>query len=150
MRVNQVTHAKVGDLYCIPCGEGFTCLGYDVCMEWANDYAAWLNKRGVKADPIQANLRGTLDAYRLYERLLGKVVEYCAKNNTYCDTQLTKQLIGHEGKRVEVVDCYGETRRFWVGRSMGPVKIHLEISRRNSSGGCGTSGDPYKSVRVIK
>jgi hypothetical protein len=135
MKREDVTLAASGDLYCIPCGDGFTCLGYDVCLKWGNDYAKWLNERGVKCQPIPPELRGTLKAYRLYRMLADAVVHYCSKNNTSCDTQLTGQLIGYEGKRVEVVDCHGEKRRFWVGRSWGPIKIHLEISRRNSIGG---------------
>jgi predicted membrane metal-binding protein len=62
---------------------------------------------------------------------------------------LTPQLIGLEGKRVEVVDCDGQTRRFWVGKSSSFIPIHLEIPRRNSSGGCGVYGAPFREVRVV-
>jgi hypothetical protein len=81
---------------------------------------------------------------------LEKVVYYCSEHKTFCDTELKKQLIGYEGKRVEVVDRYGIKRRFLVGRSWGPVKVHLEISRRNAIGGFSASGDPYKSVREVR
>lgn len=62
---------------------------------------------------------------------------------------LTAQLIGLEGKRVEVENTYdNEKRRFWVGRSTGWRPCHLEIAKRTSQG-----GDPaeksYKSVRVV-
>ena len=58
-------------------------------------------------------------------------------------------MIGLENKRVEVVDAYGETRRFYVGKSTGYIPIHLEISRRNSSGGPAVTGTPFKSIRVV-
>jgi hypothetical protein len=61
---------------------------------------------------------------------------------------LTPQLVGLEGYRVEVVTDYDETRRFIVGKSTGWKPIHLEIARRNSSGG-GPADRRYKSVRTL-
>ncbi len=62
---------------------------------------------------------------------------------------LTAQLVGLEGYRVEVVDVIGHRRRFIVGRSTGWRPCHLEIKRRDSSGGM--SADPkYASVRAIE
>lgn len=65
------------------------------------------------------------------------------------DASLTKQLIGHEGWRVEVETTYGETRRFIVGRSSGWIPCHIEIKRRDSSGGIGAE-KTYESVRRIE
>lgn len=61
---------------------------------------------------------------------------------------LSKQLIGFESKRVEVSDEYGETRRFWVGRSTGWRPCHLEIKTRRSHGGM-AANSVYKDVRLI-
>ncbi len=61
---------------------------------------------------------------------------------------LSPQLIGLEGWRVEVTTEYGETRRFIVGRSTGWIPIHLEIPRRDSTGGGGASRN-YKTVRKL-
>jgi hypothetical protein len=61
---------------------------------------------------------------------------------------LSPQLKGLEGKRVEVVTDYDETRRFWVGRSSGWVPCHIEVRTRRSLGG--TSAErQYKSIRVV-
>jgi len=62
---------------------------------------------------------------------------------------LTPQLVGLEGRRVEVVTTYGETRRFHVGKSTGWIPCHLEIHNARSSGG-GSAEKQYKSVRVIR
>jgi hypothetical protein len=65
------------------------------------------------------------------------------------DSGLTKQLIGLEGWRVEVVSVMtGEKRRFIVGRSTGWVPCHIELSRRTSHGGVGASHE-YASVRKL-
>ncbi len=69
------------------------------------------------------------------------------------DSDLTPQLVGLEGWRVEVtegVDDAGEPRRrrFYVGRSTGWRPIHLEVARKDSSGGFAASSR-YDSVRRL-
>jgi len=62
-------------------------------------------------------------------------------------SDLSSQLIGLEGWRVEVVIDYGETRRFIVGRSTGWKPCHIEINNRRSLGGPGAE---KKYVSVVK
>lgn len=64
-------------------------------------------------------------------------------------SDLTPELIGLEGRRVEVVDKWGEKRRFYVGRSSGWKPIHIEVKRIDSTGGIGVMGAPFKSIRVL-
>ena len=64
------------------------------------------------------------------------------------NSDLSPQLIGLEGYRVEVETTYGETRRFIVGKSTGWKPIHLEIKTRRSLGGSGAE-KAYKSVTVL-
>jgi hypothetical protein len=61
---------------------------------------------------------------------------------------LTKQLIGLEGWRVEVEDMYGDTRRFYVGRSTGWMPCHTEVKTNRSLGGLSADKE-YKSVRRL-
>jgi len=61
---------------------------------------------------------------------------------------LSPQLKGLEGYRVEVETTYGEKRRFIVGCSTGWKPIHLEIAKRNSTGGHGAEKE-YKSVTSL-
>jgi hypothetical protein len=58
--------------------------------------------------------------------------------------------MGLEGKRVEIVDCWRQKRRFYVGKSTGFIPVHLEIGRRNSTGGPAIMGAPLASVRLLK
>lgn len=62
---------------------------------------------------------------------------------------LTPDLIGKEGMRVEVETDYGETRRFWVGRSSGWRPCHLEIHNTRSLGGPAAELH-YRSIRVVR
>jgi hypothetical protein len=61
---------------------------------------------------------------------------------------LSPQLSGLEGRRVEVVTMQGEKKRFIVGRSTGWRPVHLEVPRRDSTGGPAASRE-YKSVRRL-
>jgi len=137
-------------LYVIPDGNFHSCLGFDVTLALANAYAKWLRGQGLQEDDLPPEARGTIRGYKAYKTRLQRVVSYCLHHNRRCPVELTPQLTGLEGKRVEVVDCYGQRRRFQVGKSTGTIPIHLEIARRDSSGGGAVTGAPFQSVRVVR
>ena len=140
-------------LYVIPASHGgFSCLGFDVLAERALKLKDWLCRTSsdVPAWPVpEADALGTIEAYENYQALLRMAEAYCQSKHVRCPVELTPQLIGLEGKRVEVVDMDGQTRRFIVGKSTGWMPCHLEIARRDSTGGGAASG-PFKSVRVVR
>jgi len=70
------------------------------------------------------------------------------KANLIDNSALTKQLLGLEGWRVEVITTYGEKRRFIVGKSTGWKPCHLEVSRRNALGGFSAEKE-YSSVKKL-
>jgi len=129
-------------LFVIPAGHGYSCLGFDVCHNWTTLIAAELGR--IDLAPVESE-RGTLAAYARYEQA-SEAARVSGKRLT---CMLTHQLIGLEGKRVEVEDADGQKRRFQVGRSTGWLPIHLEIARRTSSGGGAVYGAPFKSVRLV-
>ena len=137
------------ELYVIPCGDGYSCLGFDVLLARYNAIAEWLRKEGLQQDDLPPDARGSMRAYTAYRTLLDRAGAYCQRNKLRCPAELTPQLTGLEGKRVEVVDRHGERRRFIVGKSTGWLPIHLEISRRDSSGGPAVTGAPFQSVRIV-
>lgn len=145
----KVTVNAEHELYVIPCGNGFSCLGFDVLLTRYAAIAAWLHKEGLPQENLPPKSRGTFQAYAAYRELLDQAGSYCRRKGLRCPAELTPQLIGLEGKRVEVVDRHGERRRFIVGKSTGWLPIHLEIARRNSSGGPAVTGAPFQSVRVV-
>jgi hypothetical protein len=129
-------------LYVIPAGGGgFTCLGFDVLIERYDRLATELQGHNRGRFPLEE--RGTLAGYARYQALHDQA--RATGRRFLCE--LSPQLIGLEGHRVEV-SAHGETRRFIVGKSTGWIPIHLEIARRDSSGGGGASRT-YDSVRDL-
>ena len=140
----EVTINEEQRLYTIPAsGGGYSCLGFDVCQKRSDAIAEWLGVPKTGATP------GTIHAYNAYQSFVEECRLRFARTGERCPVELTPQLVGLEGKRVEVVDCYGERRRFIVGRSTGWIPCHLEIVGRNSSGGPAVYGAPFQSVRVV-
>lgn len=122
----------------------FSCLGFDVCEDKITRYAAAL---GIPRPTTQV---GTAEAFQTYETLVEKAHARFVETGKQLDAELTDQLRGLEGRRVEVVDCYGERRRFKVGKSTGWIPCHLEVHNSRSRGGFPVFGDPFKSVRVVR
>ena len=71
-----------------------------------------------------------------------------AQQTDYTDL-LKSPLHPYYGQRVEVVDRYGNKRRFWVGRSTGWKPVYLEVKTTRSMGGDIADTD-YQSVRFIR
>ena len=141
-------------LYVIKYKNCFSCLGFDVTTDRCNKYGQWLLDRGVDLRDSEGEFNrakpGTLEHYQIYKSILDQVRVYCDKEKVQCEVDLQPQLVGLEGKRVEVIDCYGDKRRFKVGKSVGFIPLHLELARTDSSGGPAITGTPFQSVRVVR
>ncbi len=139
-------------LFVIRCGEGFTCLGFDVCHERATRYGAWLLERAPSdywaICPHGVEAPGTLASYQQYQAITSAIHARYNATRERCEVDLCPQLVPYDGRRVEVVDSYGETRRFTVGKSSGWIPVHLELEPR-ANGGSPVYGAPFKSVRAI-
>ena len=128
---------------------GYTCTGFDVLHNRTARLIDWLTERGYDA-PRMPKRKGTKKAYLTYLAALDRAHAAAISSGTgmRCTAELSPQLKGLEGKRVEVETTYGETRRFYVGRSTGWMPIHLEINRRDSTGGTAAE-QQYKRVTVV-
>lgn len=140
---NKIKINKQQKLYVIPCGGGYSCLGFQVCIDRIKALAPELG------ETVNIKSLGTLHNYKELERLQEITRQRHNATGFRAKSGLSPQLVGLEGRRVEVVTEYGETRRFQVGKSTGWIPCHLEIARRNSSGG-GAADKRYKSVTVIR
>lgn len=135
-------------LYVIKLSHGYSCLGFQVCEERYDKLAVEMTLRTGMKHPFPAVV-GTLARYSQYQDLTKAASQYSQATGYKFQCELTPQLKGLERKRVEVVDAGGHKRRFIVGRSSGWMPCHLEIKRRDSTGGMATYGAPFRSVRVV-
>ena len=152
MNTKPVTLNEDQRLYVIPCGEGYTCLGFDVCerrtVALARELAA-LGESIPQPEPV-----GTLARYQQYRALLDKALEHNRATGWRSKSELTPELVGYEGKRVEVRHRWGadkavEVVRFIVGKSTGWIPCHLEIKTRRSTGGAAVCLGEILSVRAV-
>jgi len=139
-------------LYVIAVEGGFSCLGYDVCRHRCEKLEIELLhcEHEVEVHEMSGRYeRGSVDMFQHYKHLQGVVYELNRKHGFRSATELTPQLVGLEGRRVEVVDRYGDKRRFIVGKSSGWTPCHIELARKNSSGGSAVTGAPFKELRIL-
>lgn len=138
----KVTLNEEQRLYVIPSGKGYSCLGFDVCEQ---RIAGLERELGAVPAPEPA---GTLARYAQYRKLCDTAFEHNRRTGWRSQSELTPQLIGLEGKRVELEDDWG-VRRFWVGRSTGWIPCHLEIKTRRSTGGGAVCASNIRRVTVV-
>ena len=132
-------------LYVLHEGKGVSCLGFEYAFKLATLMAKEIGVSAPSRDQI-----GTRAGYFEYLKIQNECERYHRDHGTRSCVGLTPQLVGMEGKRVEVVTSYGEKRRFIVGKSTGWMPCHLEIANRRSHGGGAVSGAPFRSVTVVR
>ena len=138
-------------LYVIHEDYGYSCLGFDVAYNRALAIYRWIDGPIAHSDTrLDLSNIGKPEGYADYERAMQAGAEHARKTSTRCPAELTPQLIGLEGKRVEVITPDGERSRFYVGKSGGWCPVHLEIKQRNSSGGGAVYFPQGSTVRVIE
>lgn len=131
---------KLQRLFVIPCGGGFSCLGFDVERAKTRAILAELKQPGPVARP------GTRAAYAEYLAALETAKQ--SGRRLVCD--LHPRLIGLEGRRIECT-LYGEKVRFKVGKSTGFIPCHLALHNARSTGGEAISaGENLGSIKIIK
>lgn len=140
---NKVTKNTKQQIYVIPSVNGVTCLGFDQCINRVNKLAP---EMGLTIAPVK---RGTIKAYSVYISLTNEARKRNQTTGWRSQTGLIPEFIGKEGRRVEIIDKYGEKRRFYIGKSTGWIPCHLEILRINSSGGGCVTGHPFQKVTFL-
>ena len=136
-------------LYVMKAGRGYSCLGFDVAERRLKAVAKWLMENDV-TPPTSDRIPGTVAHLAEYELTMKAGAELHARTGKKCDAELTPALIGLERQRVEVTLPDGSKNRFTVGKSSGWLPIHLEIKRRDSTGGGAVYLPDGATVRVLK
>jgi len=136
-------------LFVIPSREGYTCLGFDVCYRLTEALAKELDMITNLPIDVPTNPEALMGLYYLYKTLCLEVQNRYDKTGFRSMVELHPQLIGLEGKRVEVVDQDDLRYRFQVGKSSGYIPCHIQLTNRNSTGGGCVDPRPFKSVRIV-
>lgn len=118
-------------------------LDFDLVLTRIRDFSENLAR---EPEPV---VRGSLMAYDVMKNLETELIRQYQQTGEEAIALLNPQLAGLEGKRVEVVDEPGDTpRRFKVGRSLGPLPIHLELHDFNLATGRPARPE-YHAVREL-
>lgn len=150
----KVTINQDQELFVIDHGDYVTSYGFDNAIDEIERISIELVGRNVldadKLDDPHMPERGTMESWDHLQNVRNLLRDACSRQGERAVAGLTPDLTGLEGWRVEVVDREGdEPRRFIVGKSTGWMPCHLEISRRDSSGGDAARRE-YHSVRPIE
>ena len=144
MVMKGIKSNKEQQLYVIPSGSNsYSCLGFDVCIDKIHKLSEEL---GIQVKTLR---RGTIATYKEYIRIIGIVADKNKRTGWVSKSELIPEFIGREGERVEVVTRWGDTSRFYIGKSTGFIPCHLEISRNDSSGGPSVCGYPFQSIKFL-
>lgn len=98
-----VTVNEAQGLYVIRSGDGYSCLGFDVCTDRARRYLDWLASKG---EPGAADMRarldgalhGSLDRYAVYQEASAAIYARYQRTRERCPSELAPQLTGPRGK----------------------------------------------------
>lgn len=125
---------------------GYSHLGWTYLDNQAKQVAQWLDPKM----PIDWAPLGTEAHFNQCKAWFKVGAEEFHSTGRRCPVELTEQLNGLEGMRVEVSVVGGTTAyRFWVGRSTGWLPCHIELTNSRSRGG-NSARKKYGSVRVIR
>ena len=139
----NITINNEQELYVIPEGKGYTCLGFDVTIKRIKLLAEELHL------PYNNLNRGSIEAYETYLNIVEIARQKFINSGWRSTSDLYSPFIGHEGKRVEVTYTWDEKERFYIGKSTGFIPCHIMIKKSNSTGGCSVLNNSIKSFRFV-
>ena len=155
MTTTQTTISQVSigghypETYTIRTSGGYSCLGFDVLEARYIRLHAELLQLGDKSLVEFPEERGTIARYHQYERLQRHARSFHDRTGHRFACELTPQLIGLEGKRVELTYPNGEKTRLIIGKSTGWIPIHLEIKTKRSRGGGSVYYPKGTQLRIV-
>lgn len=124
--IKPVTFNKEQNIFVIPEGDGYSCLGLDICRERSRKLALELKL----STPDEMTLE-PMPLYERYVELLKVAMDKHKRTGWRSSSELIPELVGHEGKKVTVKHQRKsgeiEEATFTVGKSIGFVPIHLMI-----------------------
>jgi hypothetical protein len=143
--MSKVTASAENKMYTISQGDGYSCLGFQVCA----DKVSRLEKHfGMSANTFQI---GSMEMYEHYQMLVEKARQEFESSGKRCFVELHPRFKHLQGRRVEVVQ-YGQKERFDVGMSTGwiPNMLRIKTKRGLPFGEAISFDEKFDSIRVIK
>jgi hypothetical protein len=134
-------------LYVIPCGGGYTCLGYDVCFDDATQVA---NAIGRQADAPTEAMRGTLDCYELHGRLWAEYSKHPVSKRTWYRAGTpakVRSIIEAARKSRQEEGNSGQILRIFYG---DPATGHDWISEYDTIGFIGRTSGSRKEPLILE
>lgn len=151
-------------LFVIPCGEGFSCLGFDVCYNRLLQLATKLYEKfriSVLDEKILDTEIGTLKQYEQYQKAVRNIgarnLGTFFNNNTPKKVQRLLEDYRRSESKIRIVLGDPETGRDWmeendvlgrVGRSTGSMKVPLLIADGECGGGAILDGNIVRMFDV--
>lgn len=154
--MKNITLNEKQRLYVIPCGDGFTCFGFDNCYRDAVAMAERMNalksvNNGAEYVAPTPDMVGTIECYEAYQDLSGHYAKHPVSKRTWYTPGTPKPVIriledAMKDKTTVLRIFYGdhETGRDWVeendtvgfiGRSNGSMKVPLLLEPLRDSYG---------------
>lgn len=142
----NVTLYTEQSLYVIPCGDGYTCLGFDNARGHADQIAARLERPELAFTPGD---HGSLDGYAKYQAAIDAWGRSRLTQQTYFDpgtdpkAARALESCRREGRKVRLVLGDTATGRCWlnehdmvgrIGRSTGTMKVPLLVELGEDGG----------------
>jgi hypothetical protein len=132
-------------LFIIPAGGGCTTASREHVARRTTAIRAWLGDgRGVLATDPPAEL------WEAYAKALKDGADWSRQTGKRCDAELCRELIGLEGKRVQVTHPDGKIDRFTVGKSTGWMPCHIMKHNARSMDGAQADIPRGSVVTVVK
>ena len=125
---------------------GSSRLPFEGVERRVNQFTEWLLERNYTLPPIPEC--GTVAYYVYQEELMDIAYVHCQSTGEKFLTWLKPELIGYEGKTIEVVDKLGETQRFKLGVIGEWALQHVRILP-GEEGSRPVIGEPFQSIKVV-
>src|SRR5260221_108576 len=119
---------------------------YDSVSEFIEQFSTWLTERGYEVPPVPEV--GTVEHYLTQEELGTMIYKHWEDTGEQFREWLIPELIGYEGKTLEVVTCWGETQRFTLGLTGVWAAHHVTVIPGNE-GFHPVIGHPFQSIKVV-
>lgn len=142
--MSAVTINEAQRLFVIPCGSGYTCLGFDVAFKRLRDYCKSLGRPAPSQEKV-----GTLEQYTEYKEAEHAYIKTAPQETQYDpDTNLVVkeylEAYRKTGAKVRLFFGDVETGRDWLSehdvlgritRTTGPLKAPILVTDNSNGGG---------------